>query len=627
MSLNIGVFTLMDDVDCVSVATRIANFIADGSHSVALKEEIKKEDLFKTAKADFEADGTFVANSVHYYPNHYEKEITEDTIVTVFGEIDFLQEFDSSFTKLYLVSKGRVENKEIIDQYLIDVPEDIKKNIELILLGPSKEELSVFMKEYRCTSISEYHTNACPYNLSFRIASIFAERGLPVPVYHKNWSYDEISYHYVPEPEKQGLFNRFGFGKKKQKGQKPEPVVVPEEKEPEPVVSDVQVHEKKIVTDANEFTDTLELIDVPVPKPISVNKKPEPEQQEPEKEVLPEESEKEESIDIVTLGSKTEVPKEDTDIVSEDEPETEDAIEIETEPETITEDPEESSDKTPDEPAEEVITEPETEQTEPILQESKPEPEPLAPEIVETENQESDISTEVEVSDDPEPEKEEPEESQEPEKIDTATDIVPSVPVCEVPEKKKKKQGIFRFKKSQKPEPIDRLNIFVTGISHSVGTSYVAGSLASAITDIYDVDVWLDHKKTYSLPDNYMVHEVADEVDRYHAFKTGIIVQDKGIYDELDQMDQNDMMHSDMNVMVSTAEDSDLQKIAQFIEIQGELIANWMFVFNHVLDHQKKLLEAAMRDYAYIIVPFHDSAEVPEELCEEWKEAIEFFRN
>ena len=38
MALNIGVFTLMSDVDCVPVATHIANFIADGDHSVALKE-------------------------------------------------------------------------------------------------------------------------------------------------------------------------------------------------------------------------------------------------------------------------------------------------------------------------------------------------------------------------------------------------------------------------------------------------------------------------------------------------------------------------------------------------------------------------------------------------------------
>lgn len=217
MALNIGVFTLMSDVDCVPVATHIANFIADGDHSVALKESITKENLFETAKANFEENGTFVVNSVRYYPNDYEGEITEDTIVTIFGEVGFLQEFDDSFTKLYLVCKGRLENKTIIDQFLVEMPQSVKNKIEVILLGASKEELSGFLTTYRSTNISEYHSNVCPYPLSLRVTSIYAELGLKRPVYHKDWVYEEVTYHYVPEPEKQSLFSRFGFGNKKKK--------------------------------------------------------------------------------------------------------------------------------------------------------------------------------------------------------------------------------------------------------------------------------------------------------------------------------------------------------------------------------------------------------------------------
>ena len=226
----------------------------------------------------------------------------------------------------------------------------------------------------------------------------------------------------------------------------------------------------------------------------------------------------------------------------------------------------------------------------------------------------------------PEPIKSEPKQEEPPKlepKVEESTTVVSEVK-SNKPEPQKKPSLFGRRREKEIPH-LSRLNVFVSGIDHSVGTSYVAGSLASAITDIYYVDVWFDHKGMCSIPDNYMVHEVTDEVDRFNAFKSGIIVQDKGVYNELSIMDRNEMMHADMNIMVSTAEEMDLQKIAQFIGLQGKLIQNWMFVFNHVLDHQKHVLESAMKDYAYIIIPFHDNAEVPEELLAEWKDAIDYF--
>lgn len=638
MALNIGVFTLMSDVDCVPVATHIANFIADGDHSVALKESITKENLFETAKANFEENGTFVVNSVRYYPNDYEGEITEDTIVTIFGEVGFLQEFDDSFTKLYLVCKGRLENKTIIDQFLVEMPQSVKNKIEVILLGASKEELSGFLTTYRSTNISEYHSNVCPYPLSLRVTSIYAELGLKRPVYHKDWVYEEVTYHYVPEPEKQSLFSRFGFGNKKKKKTKDTEQQIEDEdqdKKEEPIVSDIQVHEKKVVSDANEFAETWEMVDVPAPEIKETNneevieekkkeeekvvcqdskdkKNTEPKKQEqasennknPPKEKAPKKEKPKKEKPEKTKKEKPEKPKKEKP-----------KLEFFKKKADEEEDKEKDEDKTKIDPIPQPIPVPA-----PV-----PDPQPIPiPEPVPVSIPKPEPKTEEPPK--PEPIKPEP-KTEEPTKPEPKVEA-PTTAISEVKSNKpepQKKPSLFGRRREKEIPHLSRLNVFVSGIDHSVGTSYVAGSLASAITDIYDVDVWFDHKGMCSIPDNYMVHEVTDEVDRFNAFKSGIIVQDKGVYNELSIMDRNEMMHADMNIMVSTAEEMDLQKIAQFIGLQGKLIQNWMFVFNHVLDHQKHVLESAMKDYAYIIIPFHDNAEVPEELLAEWKDAIDYF--
>lgn len=638
MALNIGVFTLMSDVDCVPVATHIANFIADGDHSVALKESITKENLFETAKANFEENGTFVVNSVRYYPNDYEGEITEDTIVTIFGEVGFLQEFDDSFTKLYLVCKGRLENKTIIDQFLVEMPQSVKDKIEVILLGASKEELSGFLTTYRSTNISEYHSNVCPYPLSLRVTSIYAELGLKRPIYHKDWVYEEVTYHYVPEPEKQSLFSRFGFGNKKKKKTKDTEQQIEDEdqdKKEEPIVSDIQVHEKKVVSDANEFAETWEMVDVPAPEIKETNKEEvieekkkdeekvvcqdskdkkntEPKKQEqasenkknPPKEKVPKKEKPKKEKPEKTKKEKPEKPKKEKP-----------KLEFFKKKADKEEDKEKDEDKTKIDPVPQPIPVPA-----PV-----PGPQPIPiPEPVPVSIPKPEPKTEEPPK--PEPIKPEPKQ-EEPPKPEPKVEA-PTTAVSEVKSNKpepQKKPSLFGRRREKEIPHLSRLNVFVSGIDHSVGTSYVAGSLASAITDIYDVDVWFDHKGMCSIPDNYMVHEVTDEVDRFNAFKSGIIVQDKGVYNELSIMDRNEMMHADMNIMVSTAEEMDLQKIAQFIGLQGKLIQNWMFVFNHVLDHQKHVLESAMKDYAYIIIPFHDNAEVPEELLAEWKDAIDYF--
>lgn len=620
MALNIGVFTLMSDVDCVPVATHIANFIADGDHSVALKESITKENLFETAKANFEENGTFVVNSVRYYPNDYEGEITEDTIVTIFGEVGFLQEFDDSFTKLYLVCKGRLENKTIIDQFLVEMPQSVKNKIEVILLGASKEELSGFLTTYRSTNISEYHSNVCPYPLSLRVTSIYAELGLKRPIYHKDWVYEEVTYHYVPEPEKQSLFSRFGFGNKKKKKTKDTEQQIEDEdqdKKEEPIVSDIQVHEKKVVSDANEFAETWEMVDVPAP------------------EIKDKDEDKDEKkLDSIQEPDPVSESKPTPVKQDEDKDKTEDKKKVlkEKPPKEKIQKPEKPKKEKPEKPKKEKPEKPKKEKPKLEFFKKKdedktkidPVPQPIPVPAPIPVPQPIPVPEQVPV---PQPVSKPEPKTEEPPKPEPKAEA-PTTAVSEVKSNKpepQKKPSLFGRRREKEVPHLSRLNVFVSGIDHSVGTSYVAGSLASAITDIYDVDVWFDHKGMCSIPDNYMVHEVTDEVDRFNAFKSGIIVQDKGVYNELSIMDRNEMMHADMNIMVSTAEEMDLQKIAQFIGLQGKLIQNWMFVFNHVLDHQKHVLESAMKDYAYIIIQFHDNAEVPEELLAEWKDAIDYF--
>ena len=411
-----------------------------------------------------------------------------------------------------------------------------------------------------------------------------------------------------------------------------------QDKKEEPIVSDIQVHEKKVVSDANEFAETWEMVDVPAPEIKETNKEEvieekkkdevkvvcqdskdkkntEPKKQEqasennknPPKEKAPKKEKPKKEKPEKTKKEKPEKPKKEKPKLEFFKKKDEDKTKIDPVPQHIPV------------PAPVPVPEP-VPVPQPIpIPEPVPVPQPVPKQVSIPEPKQEEPPKPEPIK--PEPKQEEPLKLEP--KVEESTTVVSEVK-SNKPEPQKKPSLFGRRKEKEIPH-LSRLNVFVSGIDHSVGTSYVAGSLASAITDIYDVDVWFDHKGMCSIPDNYMVHEVTDEVDRFNAFKSGIIVQDKGVYNELSIMDRNEMMHADMNIMVSTAEEMDLQKIAQFIGLQGKLIQNWMFVFNHVLDHQKHVLESAMKDYAYIIIPFHDNAEVPEELLAEWKDAIDYF--
>lgn len=184
------------------------------------------------------------------------------------------------------------------------------------------------------------------------------------------------------------------------------------------------------------------------------------------------------------------------------------------------------------------------------------------------------------------------------------------------------KLQLFNIKET--PVFSGHISIFVTSLRHSCGTSYIAGSLASALTDIYNRDVWLDHKEGDIMPDNIMVKEILSDEDRFNAYKNGIVIFDKGLYKDLSNEDHNEMIRADVNIMVSTADEIDLRNLAAFIKKEGNMANKWLFVFNHVQPNQKSLLDTVMRNYNHLIIPQHDYSEVPASIRKEWKSAINY---
>ena len=185
----------------------------------------------------------------------------------------------------------------------------------------------------------------------------------------------------------------------------------------------------------------------------------------------------------------------------------------------------------------------------------------------------------------------------------------------------KEKQAEKNKAPKQKVIYTGHITVFVTSFRHGCGASYTAGSIASSMASIYDKDVYIERvQKNVSLPNDYMVKEIKTEDDQFEAYKNGLIVYDKGLYDELNDVDRSDMIHADMNVMVVT--NDDMSRVAKFIHEQGDNAYSWLFVFNHVLPTQKKDIEDALADYNVMILPFHDFSAVPPKLIKDWKAAI-----
>jgi hypothetical protein len=186
------------------------------------------------------------------------------------------------------------------------------------------------------------------------------------------------------------------------------------------------------------------------------------------------------------------------------------------------------------------------------------------------------------------------------------------VPAVAEPEPKQKRQKKF----------LGHISFFVTEIRHGCGCSYTAGSIASALTDIYGMDVYLGHEKGTPLPDNYMVQEALTESDLSMAYRNGLIVYDRGLYSELGDEARSELARSDVRFMVCTAGESDIRSLAMFMHQERDA-KGWIYVFNHVVNKkQQKEISTLMHGYEYIILPQHDYSDVPKDLQKEYRRMI-----
>ena len=173
------------------------------------------------------------------------------------------------------------------------------------------------------------------------------------------------------------------------------------------------------------------------------------------------------------------------------------------------------------------------------------------------------------------------------------------------------------------------ISVFVTSFRHGCGASYTAGSLAVALANRYNREVYIDRAdNNASLPDDYLVKAISTEEDRFEAYKSGLIVYDRGPYENVkaNAVDNSDMLRADLNIMTVTYED--LGNVAKFISEEENQAYDWLFVFNHVTDKERqKDIEAAMDGYSILFLPQHDFSAVTGQLQKDWNSVIDTMVN
>lgn len=697
MPLRIGFFSLQDHVGCTRIAIHVANHIAGGEKTVAIIEPHTVSDPeFSTAKADFAEDGTFIANNVHYYPAEVEIEPVEEICIYDFGKIDILHEFHGQYDKLYLCTPGDEENVEDIQDYLLDS----ETECDLILMGASKEQLAVYKSYgFRCVNVPNRKESLCPYELALQINIILRQHQVIPPEYHKDWTYDEIQFHYEPEEEKKSLFGGL-FGNKKKETEKeqedqPDPVPQQEQTNNDNNVPDVSVAAYKQTREANLFKDNT-FTPVPVPKPVVKPKETSTEQVKAKKTVVnlaPKQKEPKESIfkKVFTAVS------DQREAIKQQKTEKElERLRYEKSHDMLTDckNAETFHTDIADMKAyalffftvndynfmKNAFGEKKTNELLVVIAKSlkrhfvevyrMDEYEFAAlihgGTINETERYELELkkldtfmtkktngskdliyqvshgfafstegtyeviaSTAHKRMEEDSVEKEVIIETIKAARLENEEKKVEEAKQAEEKKLEKYAEKAEAKRKSLVVNPkktvfMGHISVFVTSLRHSCGSSYTSGSIATAMTDIYDRNVHIMHKSDTPLPDNYMVKEIRTESDLMDAIRSGLIVYDQGLYEELDEKAKENLLRADLRIMVSTADEFDLEKLSLFISEQKSAAYDWLYVFDHVQKKQEKEILSTMDGFSVLLLPQHDYAELPANLRKEWKKAIEW---
>ena len=196
------------------------------------------------------------------------------------------------------------------------------------------------------------------------------------------------------------------------------------------------------------------------------------------------------------------------------------------------------------------------------------------------------------------------------------------------PDTSNKKGFGFSLLKPEKTDFTGHLSIFVISFRHGCGASYTAGSIAAALANRYEQEVYIDRSNHNSLlPDDYLIKDAETDEERFEAYKSGLIVYDKGLYQDIvnDQLNKADMIRADLCMMVVTYED--LANIAEFISKQQDNVYDWLFVFNHVLPEQIKEIRDMMDGYNLLILPFHNFSKISKSLQKDWDNVIDSLTN
>ncbi len=203
--MKIGLFSFKQGVGCSSMAIHMANFLASDDNNkgkVALREK-NKEDKFRTAKADFAEDGTFVINDVRYYSSVLKIEPTEDFIVDDIGKIGILHRFDADYAKIYLCTDGSDEDLEAYLSYKSDNPSFTP---DVVLFGASKECIHKWSDEgLRTILIGKVREKRLPQNFAMAFSTFLRLSGIVAPIYKHDYIFapvifgDKIMIDDVPE--------------------------------------------------------------------------------------------------------------------------------------------------------------------------------------------------------------------------------------------------------------------------------------------------------------------------------------------------------------------------------------------------------------------------------------------
>lgn len=703
---KIGLISIKDNSGCTSLGIHIANFLASESRSVTLYENKNKEE-FKTVKAFFEEDGTFLLNNVRYVPSGVEKSIPSDVEIHIIGCVNFLSEFDESFDKIYLCTDASVENIPDIKEYF----HETNTKADLLLLGASKEQLDTYTEQgFRCINIGKKREDNIPFSLANHISLTMRMKGLTPPIYNKDAFYEKTVFNWKPEEENNSGF--FGMFSKKKKTKEERSSLEEDNKDSDTLINteaeeDPEEESSSRIYQRSVKTEEYAFVDVPAPtmktKELSDSSKKEVSTKTIVKEVVKEDpalkeelkkkqeiiKEKERQTKVLEKKAKEkekeEKKKEQELKKAQEENEklhykathdelcgiknrtgfeedvkdlkqyvlimfdvnnlkvTNDTLGhkngdklLKTIVKTITETFSELYRYGGDEfigivrgasKRDEAKIKDNLFLIDETLDKLSAKEKSLNYSVAHgyAFSSEGNISRVKELADE---RMYKDKATKKAVKEDAKTENV-SIKEEEKAVEKKSFFSAFRLNKNDEKITdtlkVNHFMVFVTGISHSVGTSFVAGSLASSMTDIYNEDVYLELTEGGEYPDNYMVKPVATDEDRFSAFKSKIYVEEKGIYPLLSDTDLGDMLRADLDIMVTTASENDLKELAKFIKQNKEMAANWLFAFNHVHKTQEKVIASAMKYYNYVIIPFHDNAEVDLDLRKTYIKVLDEF--